>query len=144
VALAFAVSSCGQQPSSSSGRARPKSPFVGSQSTGSVLGTLGIVGGVHETAQRDQEGTPEAGTVQFAARGANPIDVSVRTNGRFRARLKPGRYTVTAGLRRPMDWPMGSCKNLFHSGRYDRQNRSWYIVVRDGEHLHIHVACVAG
>jgi hypothetical protein len=146
LALSFGVSSCGRQPSSSSGQAHTTSTPAGSQalSTGSIAGTLGIVGGVLENAQRDKDGTPEAGTVRFVGGRANRIDVSVGTNGRFLARLPAGRYTVTAGLRRPMDWPMGSCTKLIHVGRYDRTSKSSYIVVRDSERLRIHIACVAG
>jgi hypothetical protein len=116
----------------------------GGLSDGSVIGTLGIFGGVQESGRKNKNGLPEAGTVRFEGARAKPVDVPVGKSGKFSLDLPAGRYTVVAGLKRPMDWPMGSCSTLFHSGHYDRTNHSFYIVLGQGERLHVHVACVAG
>lgn len=107
-------------------------------SSGVVSGTLAIYGGPSGSGP-----LPEAGTVRLTDVLGQRTDVHVGATGTFSARVPAGRYTVVAGVRPPPDWPMGSCNALWHSGHYDRSNHSYYIVVREGHRLHIHVACIA-
>jgi hypothetical protein len=146
VVVALGAAGCGQARSSSLANQSTRSTATRSSvsSDGSVIGTLGIFGGVEETGRKNMNGLPEAGTVRFEGSRSKRVDVPVGKSGRFSLRLPAGRYTVLAGLSRPMDWPMGSCSELFHSGHYDRRNHSFYIVVGRSERLHIHVACIAG
>ncbi|MGH2872933.1 MAG: hypothetical protein ACRDL5_10800 [Solirubrobacteraceae bacterium] len=112
-----------------------------------MSGTLAVYGGV--------DITPEvlkahpcgcwyyAGTVRLTAEDGKRIDIPVGKSGHFARRVPTGRYTVIGGLKRPMQWPMGSCNMLVHSGHYDHRTHSFHIVVARGQRLHVHVDCQA-
>ncbi len=112
-------------------------------STGVVTGTLAIYAGVKET---DRCGCVfEAGTVRLIGAGRQSVDVNVGKSGRFSEHVPTGRYEVIAGLKRPMEWPMGSCRDVRGAdARYDRRDHSSYIVVGSGRQLHVDVGCLAG
>ncbi len=59
-------------------------------------------------------------------------------------RVPAGRYEIVAGLERPYDWPMGSCRGLSGPGaRFDRKADSFYAVVGRNQELHVVVVCQA-
>lgn len=115
------------------GSAKPSPPVP---SVGVVFGTLAIYGGVMEVNHCGCR--LEAGTVRLIGAHARRIDVNVGKSGRFFVRVPVGRYMVAAWLRRPMDWPIGSCVPLLSSRSSDRA-----IVVREGRRLHLRLGCVA-
>lgn len=109
--------------------------------TGVITGTLGIYGGVLETGR--QYLAPQAGTIRLIGAHGH-VDVRVGKSGRFSVRVPTGRYEVTAGLRRPMDWPMGSCVGLFGPDAHVDHHASLnYIVVLKNEQIRIRVGCLA-
>jgi hypothetical protein len=141
-AVALVLAACESVTPAAVPRPNVAAPSSAQRPTGLITGTLGIYGGVLELNHRYS--LPQAGTVRLIAVDGH-IDVSVGKSGQFAVRVPTGRYDVTAGLRRPMDWPMGTCGGLFGpDAYYDRHNRLNYIVVRKNEHLRIRVGCIAG
>lgn len=149
VALAVSLAGCG-------GFGKPR-PAVNSTSrpsnapakipVGLVSGTLAVYGGVAIT-PKVLKAHPcgcwyHAGTVRLIAGDGTRIDIPVGKSGHFSRYMPTGRYTAIGGLKRPMEWPMGSCDMLLHSGHYDRRKHSFYIVVAKGQRLHLHVECAA-
>jgi hypothetical protein len=140
-AVALALAACTSATPTAAPRTNVTPPPSTQPPTGVITGTLGVYGGVLETNGRY---LPEAGTVRLISTHGH-IDVSVGKSGQFSVRVPTGRYDVTAGLRHPMDWPMGTCGGLFGpDASYDRHNRLNYIVVKKNEHLRIRVGCIAG
>jgi hypothetical protein len=149
VAVASALGGCG-----GSGQARAPANSASQPSNapakapvGLVSGTLAVYGGVNIT-PKVLKAHPcgcwyYAGTVRLIAGDGTRIDIPVGKSGHFSRYVPTGRYTVIGGLKRPMDWPMGSCNVLFHSGRYDRRKHSFYVIVGKGQRLHVHVECAA-
>jgi hypothetical protein len=149
VALAISLAGCG-------GSSKPR-PAVNSTSrpsdapaktpVGLVSGTLAVYGGVDIT-PKVLKAHPcgcwyYAGTVRLVASDGTRMDIPVGKSGHFSRYVPTGRYTVIAGLKRPMQWPMGSCNVLFHSGHYDYRKHSFYIIVAQGQRLHVNVECAA-
>jgi hypothetical protein len=82
--------------------------------------------------------------VRLIAADGRRIQVSVGKSGAFSVRVPAGRYHVIAGLKRPMDWPMGSCAGLFGPDtHFDHRTNSFYVVVGTGQTARVIVACVA-
>jgi hypothetical protein len=143
VVVAVGGAGCGNAKQSTAGQtATLRGVASASRPLGVVSGTLAIYGGVLETNRC--RCVPEAGTVRFTGAQGQRIDVSVGKTGKFSARIPTGRYTVMAGLNRPMDWRMGSCVALSHTGHDDRGNRLVDIIVGKDRALHVRVACLAG
>lgn len=119
------------------------------QPVGIVSGWLVIEGGVleHKTNQKPCACSLQAGTVRFISAHGKRVDVRVGKRGRFTLKLPIGRYTAMAGLRPPMQWPMGSCGLV--GGRpqfdsyFDHKTHSYYVVVRRDRRLKVLVACLA-
>jgi hypothetical protein len=109
--------------------------------TGLITGTLRVYGGLLVIAGRQPP--LYAGTVRLI--GAHGyLDVRVGKSGRFVVRVPAGRYQVEAGLRHPMDWPMGSCIVLVGADvHHIRGSRLSYLVVRNGQDIHVGVGCQA-
>jgi len=138
-AVALVLAACESVTPAAVPRPSVTAPGSAHRPTGLITGMLGIYGGV-----LDRYSLPQAGTVRLIAADGH-IDVSVGKSGQFSVRVPTGRYDVTAGLRHPMDWPMGTCSGLFGpDAYYDRNNRLNYIVVKKDEHLRIRVGCIAG
>lgn len=111
-----------------------------------VSGTIAIYGGIALT-PKVLKAHPcgcwyYAGTVRLTATDGKRVDIPVGKSGHFTRRVPTGRYTVVGGLTHP-NWPMGSCNMLFHSGHYDQKTHSFYIVVANGQRVHVHVECAA-
>jgi hypothetical protein len=71
-------------------------------------------------------------------------EVTTDKSGKFSARVPIGRYRITAGLKRPYDWPMGSCSGLSGAGvHFDQKTDSFSIAVAGGHSRHVVVACIA-
>ncbi len=113
---------------------------------GTVVGTLGVWGGTLIFGHPACGCHVEAGTVRLMGAGGRRIDMTAGKSGRFSARVPVGRYEVIAGLKPPMDWPMGSCIGLRGAGahtHFDGHNYFSYLIVRNGERLHVVVGCEA-
>jgi hypothetical protein len=140
-AAAIALAACTSVKPTAPPHPNVTTPRITPPPSGLITGTLGIYGGVLELAHHYP--APQAGTVRLIGAHGH-IDVSVGKSGQFSVHVPTGRYEVTAGLRRPMDWPMGSCTGLFGTEvRYDRHSQLNYIVVKQNEHLRVRVGCIA-
>jgi hypothetical protein len=99
-AVAVALAACGSVSPTAVPRTDVNALGSTQRPTGLITGMLGMYGGVLESSHRYPP--PQAGTVRLI--GAHGyIDVRVGESGQFSVRVPTGRYTVTAGLRRPMD-----------------------------------------
>jgi hypothetical protein len=149
VAVAGALAACGGSGQTRSAANSPSRPSGAPAKTpvGLVSGTLAVYGGV-EITPKVLKTHPcgcwyYAGTVRLIAAKGERIDIPVGRSGHFSRYVPAGRYTVIGGLKRPMQWPMGSCNRLVHSGNYDQRKHSFYIIVAKGQRLDVHVDCQA-
>ncbi len=139
MAMAVLVAGCGSAHRVSSIGPVPR------PATGVVVGTLGIEGGVLNTGKGTRcHCQAEAGTVRLISAHGYRIDADVGKSGKFSVRVPTGRYEIIAGLKRPYDWPMGSCSGLSEPGGHrDRKTDSSYVVVSKSQKLHVVVGCLA-
>ncbi|MDA8067007.1 MAG: hypothetical protein M0T77_00110 [Actinomycetota bacterium] len=149
VALGVLLAGCGGpgQPSHAANGASQPSNAPAKTPVGLLSGTLAVYGGV-EITPKVLKAHPcgcwyYAGTVRLIAGNGERINIPVGKSGHFSRYVPTGRYTVIGGLKRPMEWPMGSCNRLVHSGRYDQMKHSFYIIVAKGQRVHVHVDCQA-
>jgi hypothetical protein len=140
-AVALVLSACQSVTPAAVPRAHVTTQGSAQGPTGLVTGTLAEYGGGNEV--NGYKPPPRAGTVRLIGAHGH-IDVSVGKSGQFAVRVPPGRYHVTAGLRHPLDWPIGTCVGLFGPDAHsDRHSRLSYIVVKRNEHVRIRVGCMA-
>jgi len=117
------------------------SPTTSQPATGLVEGTLAVYGGARESG--GCHCSPQAGMIRLVGPHGD-IDVSVGKSGRFSARIPAGRYGVEAGLSSLSDWPMGTCLQVVGSdARHDPHGQLSYIVIGQGERVHVGVGCLA-
>jgi hypothetical protein len=83
--------------------------------------------------------------VRLSSAHGHRIDVTTDKSGKFSVRVPPGRYAIIGGLKRPYDWPMGSCAGLSGAGaHFDPKKNSFFVVVAGGQSRHVVVICQAG
>jgi len=124
---------------------RAGTPPATKPTTGVVTGTLGIMGGAFNTGQGTRcHCQAEPGTVRLTSAQGHRIEVTTDKSGKFSVSVPAGRYSIIAGLKRPYDWPMGSCAGLSGpDARFDRKKDSFFFVVRRGQSRHVVVVCQA-
>jgi hypothetical protein len=124
----------GSEPSKSTGPAL-------AQSTGTVVGTLGIYGGKFTT---NSCGCVMAeGTLKLSDGHGTPLVVGVGKSGRFSTQVPVGRYSVEAGTHGATHWPMGSCGLLSTADESDATQTSHpYLMVRQSRTTHVAIGCL--
>jgi hypothetical protein len=124
---------------------RTSTPVATSPKIGVLTGTLGIEGGAKYTGAGTRcRCQAEPGTVRLTGSDGHRTDVTTDKSGKFSVRVPVGRYSIIAGLKRPYDWPMGSCAGLSGAyARFDQKTDSFFIVVAGGQSRHVVVICQA-
>jgi hypothetical protein len=120
--------------------AHPSSPVSVPKGWGTLVGTLGVYGGM--ATAHSCGCVMEEGTVRLSQAHGAPIVVNVAKSGKFSVRVPVGRYTVQAGTHGATNWPMGSCRMLLVADKPGgTPTTQKYLTVLQSETTHVVVGC---
>lgn len=130
----------GHHVATGSGETEPTTTAPAAPSSGTLVGTFAMYGGVETT-----NGCGchlEKGTIRLSVGHGMPLVIHVSKSGRFSAQVPAGRYRVEAGTGGATHWPMGSCRLLLIADQPDaRPTPHQYLTVRQSRTTQVAVGC---